>query len=199
MASLSGSHYDIFTPGQTVNVALTRDRNSVPPPVPGDFNVEVIINATGIDKLTPATGYQGLAILSTNEQVLSALHGDYGVVDAGDNDLIILGDGDDTVVGASHDTLVGGTGLNQFIDAHLGNQSVLGGSGGNETIWGGRGDTIVGGSALNQFIDAHLGNQTVLGGSSGNEAVGGGGGGTIGRRGSGHGTGGGGCWAASVG
>ena len=171
MASIPGSHYDIFAPGQTVNIAVTPDPNSVPPPVPGGFNLEVITNATGIDKLTPATGYQGLAILSANGQVLSALHGNYGVVDNGGNDLIILGDGRDTVRGAYGDTLVGGTGLNQFIDAHLGNQSVLGGCGVNETIWGGPGDTIVAGGALNQFIDAHLGNQSVLGGCGGNDTI----------------------------
>jgi hypothetical protein len=58
MASIPGSHYDIFAPGQTVNFGVTADPNTVPPPVPGDFNLEVITNATGTGSFATAAGYQ---------------------------------------------------------------------------------------------------------------------------------------------
>jgi len=47
MASIPGSHYDIYAPGQTVDFGLTYDANSFAPPVSGEFNLEVIINSTG--------------------------------------------------------------------------------------------------------------------------------------------------------
>jgi len=200
MASIPGSHYDIFAPGQAVNIAATYNPPTIAPPVAGEFNLEVIINGTGTGNYAPAAGYQGVAIESmpgkTIPATLTLLHGDFGLVDAGGNNLIKLGDGSESVGGASGDTLVGGTGLNQFIDAHLGNQSVLGGSGGTETIWGGLGDTITGGTGGNEtiggvagdtivgnggneFIAGDRGNQSIVGGNSGNETIWGGLGDTI--------------------
>ena len=201
MVSIPGSHYDVFAPGQGVNIATTYNPPSIAPPVPGEFNLEVIINSTGTGNYTIAPGYQGLAIESVPGKVvpptLTLLHGDYGVVDSGSNDLIILGDGAESVGGAVGDTLAGGTGLNQFLDAHLGNQSVTGGSGGTETIWGGTGDTIrggsggnetisgrpgdtiIGGSGGNEFIDGSSGSQSITGGSGGDESIWGGVGDTI--------------------
>jgi Ca2+-binding RTX toxin-like protein len=197
MASIPGSHYDIFAPKQSVSFGVTADPNTLPPPVSGDFNLEVITNASGTGSFATAAGYQGLAILSTNGNVLTALHGNYGVVDAGANDLVMLGDGSESIGGAFGDTLVGGTGLSQFLDAHLGGQSVIGGSGGGETIWGGAGDTIqgsaganvtiggvagdtvIGGSSGNEFIDGSRGNQSITGGNGANDSIWGGPGDTI--------------------
>jgi hypothetical protein len=174
MVSIPGSHYDVFAPGQGVNIATTYNPPSIAPPVPGDFNLEVIINSTGTGNYTTAPGYQGLAIESMPGKVLpptlTALHGDYGIVDSGGNELIILGDGAESVGGAVGDTLAGGTGLNQFLDAHLGYQSVTGGSGGTETIWGGVGDTIRGGSGGSETISGRPGD-TIIGGSGGNEFI----------------------------
>jgi Ca2+-binding RTX toxin-like protein len=88
-------------------------------------------------------------------------------------------------------------GSTQFLDAHLGNQSVTGGSGGTETIFGGPGDTIhggsggnetiasgggdtiIGGSGGNEFIDGTHGGQSIVGGTGGNETIWGGPGDTI--------------------
>ena len=111
------------------------------------------------------------------------MHGDYGLVDTGGNNLIVLGDGSESIGGATGDTILGGTGPNQFIDGHLGHQSITGGTAGNETIWGAATDTVRGGSGGNEtiagvpgemifgssganvFINATGGNQSVLGGT----------------------------------
>src|SRR6266576_3691898 len=174
MASIPGSHYEIFAPGQTVNFGLTYDANSFAPPVPGEFHLEGIINATGTRNYPTPPGYQGVLIESVPGKpippTVTMLHGDYGLIDAGGNDRIFLGDGSESVQGASGDTLAGGTGLNQFLDAHLGNQSVTGGSGGTETIFGGTGDTIRGGSGGNETIWGRPGD-TINGGSGGNETL----------------------------
>src|SRR5438067_5922480 len=172
MASIPGSHYDVYVPGQTVDFGLTYDANSFAPPVSGEFNLEVIINSTGTGNYPTPPGYQGVLIESvagkTIPPTVTMLHGDYGLIDGDGNNLIFLGDGSESVQGASGDTLAGGTGLNQFLDAHLGNQSVTGGSGGTETIFGGTGDTIRGGSGGNETISGRPGD-TIIGGSGGNE------------------------------
>src|ERR1051326_7989815 len=201
MATVPGTHYDVFAPGQVINFGQTYDANSFAPPVPGEFNLEVIINATGTGNYATPPGYQGVLIESvpgkTVPPTVTMLHGNYGLVDGGGNDRIFLGDGSESVQGASGDTLAGGTGLNQFLDAHLGNQSVTGGSGGTETIFGGPGDTIHGGSggketnrggpgdtisggrAGEESIDGSRGGQSIGGGTGGNETIWGGSGDTI--------------------
>src|SRR6267154_6743011 len=184
MASIPGSHYNVFVSNQIVNFGMTTDPNNVPAPVGGDFNLEVITNASGTGSFSTASGYQGLAVISTNGSVFTAGHGDYGIQDTGGNDSIFFGDGNVSVLGATGDTITGGTGGNQFIDAHLGNFSpedqnfksppplVIGGSAGNTMIWGGVAETIIGGAGNvtigglptdsiiggtgNYFIDASL-------------------------------------------
>src|ERR1700730_225509 len=170
MASIPGSQYDVYAGGQTINFGVTTDPNTVPPPVGGDFNIEVVVNATGTGSYNTASGYQGLAILSTDGHTLTLLHGDYKVTDDGSNDCIYLGDGAETVVGATGDTLYGGTGNNQFLDASAGNQIVWGGSGGSETIWGGANTYILGGSGGNETIAGKAGS-TIQGGSGGDEYI----------------------------
>ena len=193
MASITGSQYDVYAGGQTINFGITSDPNNVPPPVGGDFNLEVVVNATGTGSYNTASGYQGLAILSTDGHTLTLLHGAYWVIDdganGGGNDHIYLGDGAESVTGASGDTLTGGTGNNQFIDATLGAETVYGGTGGSETIWGGAqtsiqggsggnetivgaaGTTITGGSGGDEFINGYGGGQSITGGSGGNETI----------------------------
>src|SRR6266550_6448698 len=199
MASIPGSHYDIFAPNQTVDMALTYDANSAAPPVSGEFNLEIVINSTGTGNYPTPPGYQGVLIETPPGKgfppTLTMLHGNYGLVDGAGNDRIFLGDGSESIGGALGDTLAGGTGLNQFLDGHLGNQSILGGTAGTETIWGGAGDTIQGGSggnetiagvsgetitggAANTFFDATSGNESIIAGS-GNSTVWGGTGDTV--------------------
>jgi Ca2+-binding RTX toxin-like protein len=184
-----GSQYVFFAPDQPINVATTTDPNNPPPPVPGDFNLEVVVNATGTGSYATAPGYQGLAIRSTDGHTLTMLHGDYGAVDNGAGNTIFLGDGSGSVGGAFGDTVLGGSGPNQFLDGHVGHQSITGGTAGNETIWGAATDTVRGGSGGNEtiggvsgetvfgstgatvFINATGGNQSVLGGSAGNDSI----------------------------
>jgi hypothetical protein len=59
MATVPGTHYDVFAPGQVINFGQTYDANSFAPPVPGEFNLEVIINATGTGQLCDAPGLSG--------------------------------------------------------------------------------------------------------------------------------------------
>jgi Ca2+-binding RTX toxin-like protein len=184
-----GSQYVFFAPGQPMNAVTTTDPNNVPPPAPGNFNLEVVVNATGTGSYMTAPGYQGLAIRSADGHTLSLLHGDYGAVDNGAGNTIFLGDGSESIGGAIGDTIQGGSGPNQFLDGHVGHQSITGGSAGNETIWGAATDTVRGGSGGNEtiagvsgettfgstganvFINATGGNQSVLGGSAGNDSV----------------------------
>ena len=105
MASIPGSQYDVYAGGQTINFGVTTDPNTVPPPVGGDFNLEVVVNATGTGSYNTASGYQGLAILSTDGHTLTLLHGDYKVTDdgssGGGNDHIFLGDGAESSINQS--------------------------------------------------------------------------------------------------
>src|SRR5438067_1165897 len=157
MASIPGSHYDIFAPNQTVDMALTYDANSAAPPVSGEFNLEIVINSTGTGNYPTPPGYQGVLIETPPGKgfpaTLTMLHGNYGLVDGAGNDRIFLGDGNETSAGASGETITGGA-ANTFFDATSGNESIVAG-GGNSTIWGGAHDTIQGasgsGSALIGF------------------------------------------------
>src|SRR5689334_24955840 len=109
MASIPGSHYDIFAPNQPVNMALTYDANSAAPPVSGEFNLEVVINSTGTGDYPIAQGYQGVLIETPpgkgSPATLTMLHGNYGLVDGAGNDRIFLGDGSESIGGALGDTL----------------------------------------------------------------------------------------------
>ena len=141
-----------FSTAQPINANASSDGNNLPAPISGRFNLELITNETGSGRYPTASGYQGVAVVSTDAHTLTLLHGDYGVVDTSGNDRIMAGDGSVSIGGAAGDTITGGTGANRFIDASKGSQSVIGGSGGNETIWGGAGDVIVGGSGGNETI-----------------------------------------------
>src|SRR3984893_8455363 len=131
MASIPGSNYDVFARSQAVNFGVTPDANNDPAPVAGDFNLEVITNASGTGSFTTASAYQGLAVLSTDGHTLTLLHGTYGVVDAGRSNNILAGDGDVSIGGAQGDTITRGTGGSQFLDAHRGHQTAGGGTAGH--------------------------------------------------------------------
>ena len=169
------------------------------PPVPGDFNLEVILSDSGTGNFTVAGGYQALAVMATpGGAVFTARHGDYGVIDTGiGGNKVILGDGNESVRGAPHDTLQGGSGNNQFLDGSAGQQLIFLGGAGNDSVFGGFGDTIggafganitirgapgdtIGGpSGGNQFVDATAGSQWIDLGTGGDVIVWGGGNDTI--------------------
>jgi hypothetical protein len=181
-----------FAPGLPANPVYTTTGSNLPAPLAGQFNLELIDNGTGTGSIATASGYQGVALVSSDARTLTLLHGDYGVVDTranGGNNLILLGDGSESIGGAGGDTIAGGSGANQFIDGSSGHQSITGGSGGNETIWGALTDTVRGGSAGNEtiggvpgetiigsgganlFINATSGSESVLGGNAGNDSI----------------------------
>jgi hypothetical protein len=99
-----GSQYVFFAPGQPVNVATATDPNNVPPPAPGNFNLELVVNATGTGSFATPPGYQGVAIRSTDGHTLTLLHGDYGVVDTHGFDSLFAGDGSESIGGALGDS-----------------------------------------------------------------------------------------------
>ena len=46
MASIPGGQYHFFASGQAVNVATTPDGTNLPPPVLGQFNLELVTSAS---------------------------------------------------------------------------------------------------------------------------------------------------------
>lgn len=62
MALIPGTTYDIFvTTGKAVFIGVTTDPNNPPPPVPGDFNLEVVVSDSANLSVATASGYQGIA------------------------------------------------------------------------------------------------------------------------------------------
>src|ERR1700761_4454828 len=146
MASIPGGQFSFFASNEPVNVVPTPDGSSLPPPVAGAFNLEVITSPHGTNYALPA-GYQGVALLSNGGQELDLLHGNIGVTVTGTGaDTVLGGDGNDTIQGGiGPETIIGGSG-NNLITGGTGDDSIYGGSG-NTTIYGSTGsDTIVGGS-----------------------------------------------------
>src|SRR4030081_2941349 len=109
MASIPGSHYDIYAGGQTIHFGIVSGSGDPPLPILGDFNIEVITSPPTGHIKTP-DGYQGVVLLSESGNALWALHGDYQVVDNGGNDSIFAGDGNVSIIGGAGDTIVGATG-----------------------------------------------------------------------------------------
>src|SRR3954465_1273718 len=109
MARIPGSPYDIFiTTGQRINFGITTDPDNPPPPVFGDFNLEVVLFDYNPIYGTPTpqtpVGYSGVVMLRTDNHVLVASHGDYRVVNTGGNHSIFGGDGNVSILGGIGDT-----------------------------------------------------------------------------------------------
>src|SRR5882757_1214301 len=135
MASIPGGQYNVLAQGgQQVNVVTTSDGNNLPPPIPGQFNLEVITGGS-VPPGIPA-GYQGVAVLSDNGQTINMAYGDWALHVTGDP-TVIGGSGPDLIYGGSGpDTIIGGSGPD----------TIFGGSG-SALIFGGDGrDTIQGGT-----------------------------------------------------
>src|SRR5689334_2083053 len=124
MASIPGGQYNAFAQGgQQVNVVMTMDGKNLPPPILGEFNLEVITGGVVPPGLPP--GYQGLAVLSGDGKTIDMAYGDWSLQVAGDP-TVIGGAGNDTIYGGNAETLI------------------IGGSG-SDLIYGGSGpDTIQG-------------------------------------------------------
>jgi hypothetical protein len=105
----------VFAATQPINLALTPDGSNLPPPVNGDFNLEVFTATNG----ATTAGYQGSALapggtLASNGDLvapsLTLNAGDFAVTDLGNHDSITAGNGNETIVGGSFDTITGGNG-----------------------------------------------------------------------------------------
>ena len=77
MASVPGGQYSFFATGQAVNVVTTPFGLNVPPPIPGDFNLELITSLRDPPGMPP--GYQGVALQSTDGKIIDLARGNYGL------------------------------------------------------------------------------------------------------------------------
>jgi hypothetical protein len=187
-ATTEGGQSGFFEPpGVPLNVVYTPDRNNLPSPVSGDFNLEVITVPTQASYPVPS-GFQGVAVFTGGTgKTLTLLAGNINVSDSGPADSIVGGPGFSTIGGGQRDTIVGGSN-NEFIDGTQGYESITGGSAGDETIFGGSFDTVAAGAAAavaiggvpfdtliggtgTDFLDGSRGSQSIIGGSAGNETI----------------------------
>jgi Ca2+-binding RTX toxin-like protein len=178
MASIAGSQFDA-TASTPVNVVITSDGSGLPPPTPGDFNLEVWTG--GSPPSSPASGYQGL-LVDYGGQYANLIAGAFSLADTGTGGHFIQADAaGETVVGASgdvietqgaNDSVTGNgnvilsygantsatlsTGNNTFLDLSGNGDSVTGGSGNNFVFFSGTGNTYTGGSG-NDTIMANVG------------------------------------------
>jgi hypothetical protein len=118
--------------------------SSLPSPISGDFNLE-LVTVAGITSIP--TGWQGVAQVSvdspTGANSVTMLLGSYGVTDTSTGDTITAGTGNDTIFGNVHgDHIVFGSG--------------------SDAIFGAASDTINGTNAgSGSYIDATGGNDSV--------------------------------------
>jgi serralysin len=164
MASIPGGQFAFFAANKPVNVVLTPDGHASPPPVPGDFNLELVTSPQGTAYGLPA-GYQGVALLANQGHTLNLLQGDIGVSVIGNGpDTIIAGSGNDTIYGGhGPELIVGGSGRD-LIFGGGGADTIYGGIG-SETIYGGAGRDEIHGGAGPQLIDGGDGADTIYGGT----------------------------------
>jgi hypothetical protein len=158
MASIPGSHFVATAPNQLVNVVETSG-GPLPPPRPGEFNLEVWTGNPAAAPSQPAHHYQGLAVLSQGGAAINLIAGTYAVTDNGS--------GRDTI-GASGDyeTISGGAAnvtLNLF-----GNDDVANGGGQDTISVYGKFDTVHG--AGNDRI-AVYGDHDSVNGGTGNDTI----------------------------
>src|SRR5215472_12570077 len=163
MASIPGGQYTFFAAGRPVNVVTTTDGGHLLPPIPGEFNLELVTSLSGPPGMPP--GYQGVALESADGKTIDLARGDFGIsVGGGGPHMIIAGTGNDTIFGGrGPDLILGGSG-HDLIFGGAGNDTILGG-GGAQTIFGGAGhDVIVGGNGPD-LIFGGRGGDTITAGS----------------------------------
>jgi len=176
MASVPGGKYS-FAAVQPVNLVLTPDGNNVPPPIAGDFNLEIFTATNG----TLAAGYQGSAFapggkFDASGNVLAASitlgSGAFSVDDTGGDDSITAGSGNQTVVGGFGDTITGGSGPLDVI-AGVGSTVLVGDNATNVTVDITKGSSLVdmGAAGGNVFADSVAGSSDTVNAGSGSTAI----------------------------
>ncbi|HEY1794517.1 MAG TPA: hypothetical protein VGG57_00220 [Stellaceae bacterium] len=198
MASISGSQF-VALAAEPVNVAETSNGSHLPPPIAGDFNLEVW-TGSGPPPQSPAPGYNGLAVLGAGGTSITLVSGAYEIQDLatggatdtltadgdaqtiaggpGNNDVFIVNGTGDQVTGGGQDTIdvygdhatVNGVG-NDLIQLVGDHESVNGGSG-NDTILvysDSRHDTINAGSGADLIEVA--GHHDFVDGNGGNDTI----------------------------
>ena len=63
MASIPGGQFTFSAANMPVNVVVTSNGQSMPPPIAGAFNLELVTSPVGTAYALPP-GYQGVALLS---------------------------------------------------------------------------------------------------------------------------------------
>jgi Ca2+-binding RTX toxin-like protein len=176
----------IFSDGgflaQPINGVTTSDGSNLPPPVGGDFNIELVTNPARTSYSLPA-GYQvGATFPGGTGKQIDLVAGDVMLNDAGQGDVVVLGTGNDTVGAGTADTIYGGSGTQVIaglpsspgvvIFGGTGQEeligyrsSITGGSAGSDTILSSGLDTITGGSGGTDLIESGVGD-TVYGGGA---------------------------------
>src|SRR5271166_4009592 len=123
MASIPGGQYSFFASGENIKVVTTANGSHLPPPITGEFNLELVTSLSGPSGIPP--GYQGVALESADGRTIDLVSGDYGVR--------VHGSGPDTIMaGTGNDTIYGGDGPDL----------IIGGSG-HDLIFGGKGDDTI--------------------------------------------------------
>jgi Ca2+-binding RTX toxin-like protein len=156
MASIAGSQFDVTatSPSSTVNIVITSD-GTLPPPVPGDFNLEVWTG--GGAPTVPGAGYQGL-LVDYGGQYANLISGAFSLADTGsgghfieasDNGQTVVGAPGDIVETLGTDTVIGlgsvilGYGGGSTFNLTTGNNTLFALSGNNDTVTGGTGNNFV--------------------------------------------------------
>ncbi|HEX3882036.1 MAG TPA: calcium-binding protein [Stellaceae bacterium] len=173
MASIAGSQF-VATAATAVNVGITSDGTSLPPPVGGEFNLEVW---TGGGTPTLAPGYQGL-LVDYNGQYADLVTGAFALTDSSSGGHYIQVDGvNETVTGAPGDVIVTnadsvtaigdgnvilGYGDHSTFNLATGNNTLFAPTGDNDTITTGTGNNFVFVEGANEKINLGSGNDTVF-------------------------------------
>jgi len=176
MASVPGGKYS-FAAVQPVNLVLTPNGNNVPPPIAGDFNLEIFTSTNG----TLAAGYQGSAFapggaFDANGNVLAPSitlgSGAFAVDDTGNSDSITAGSGNQSVVGGASDTIIGGTGGLDVI-AGVGSTVQVGDNATSVTVDITKGSSLVdmGAAGGTVFADSVAGSSDTVNAGTGQTAI----------------------------
>lgn len=161
MASISGSHF-VALAAEPVKIVETSNGSHLPPPVAGDFNLEVW-TGSGRPPNSPAPGYNGLAVLGPGGTAITLVSGSYEIRD------IATGGGTDTLIAnGDAQTIAGGPGNNDVFIVNGTNDQVTGGGADTMDVYGdhatvqGVGNDLIQLFGDRESVDGGTGNDTIL-------------------------------------